>query len=147
MKLILIKMVMLAILVSCDVFDPGNDYSSDDRNSVHIEYLGHSASADVDLAAFRLVNDSTATIQYFACDTTTLYYSAEVLSDTGWVSHPWSWCGTGAVYIQLEPENTVEFNTLLPDSSCSWRVRLAIADMSGSKGYILYSERLEYNKP
>jgi len=142
MKFIPVIFTVLVTLISCNLFGPEKTQENEGVDAVRIEYLGSSTSGNTDLATFKLVNDSTSSIQYFAYDITSLHYSTEVLTDTGWVYLFWNWCGTGAEYFELEAGSSVEFQTFLPDSSCTWRVLTSISDMTGSNGYILRSESL-----
>lgn len=137
----------LFTLVSCHVFGPEDEKKREGVNAVRIEYLGETSGTYADLASFNLVNDSTASIQYFAYDKISPHYSTEALTDTGWVYLFWNWCGTGAEYFELEAGASVEFTTLLPDTSCTWRVLVSVTDMSLTNGYILRSENLEFTRP
>lgn len=147
MKFAPVISVILVSLISCDLFGPEENLGNEVLDAVRIEYLGSTSSSYADLATFKLVNDSTSSIQYFAYDVSSLHYSTEVLTDTGWVYLFWNWCGTGAEYFELEAGTSIDFKTFLPDTSCTWRLLVSVSDMTGSNGYILYSENLDYSSP
>jgi len=138
---------VLVLIWNCDAVDPDEAMRLEDPGAVRIIYNGLSQEGDASLASFTIVNDSTESIQYFAYDSHSMHYSTETLTDTGWVYLSWNWCGTGASYFTLEPEDKVDFYTSLPNTSCTWRVVLSIADLELSTSYLLWSESLLYIAP
>jgi hypothetical protein len=51
-------------------------------------------------------------------------YSCEVLEDGVWHPIPMGWCGTGLKEQTLEPEASVEFDTIVPRNGKSHRFAL-----------------------
>ena len=144
--LILPALLLFAMVYSCEAPEDEKLTNHSDE-LIRIDFLAVESTDQGDIASFLLVNDSTASVQYFAYDQTFPHYSTEVQNDTGWTYLFWNWCGTGADYWPLEPGAQVEFTTMLPQESCTWRVRLGVSDTELSTSYTLYSESIEYITP
>ena len=145
MKVIINVILFVLVIVSCDVFEP--EEALKQEGTIHLQYDGIVSTQSGDKAAFTLVNDSTAGIQYFAYDATSPHYSTEALADTGWAYLNWNWCGTGAEYFELESGTSIQFYTSLPYESCTWRVMLSLAPMDLTSSRILRSDEITYSAP
>ena len=136
--------MMLLLFLSCEA--PSSEAAEElfEPGRIQILYQGVTQT-DPPQAHFLLYNDSTVTIQYFAYDVEDLHYSTETLTDTGWAYLMWNWCGTGAEYFDLRPQESIHFQTALPQESCTWRVLASITIPEQEYYGRLYSEALEYN--
>jgi len=131
------------LLLSCESVETDMYMEYDGYPNVRIEYNGITSNSDILQASFTLVNDSTASLQYYAYDIDSPHYSTEVLSDSGWVYLFWNWCGTGADWYPLEAGTSIDFNTTLPSHSCTWRVVLSIV----GEPFVLYSNGIQFTAP
>ncbi|NQV42911.1 MAG: hypothetical protein HQ506_11210 [Candidatus Marinimicrobia bacterium] len=139
--------VVVTLLVSCGIMDPGKENIMSDEGAIRIEYLGLEWAEGGYAPRFSLVNDSTETVQYVGYGETYPLYSAEAFSDTGWTNLMWGWCGTGAEFYALEPNSSVEFLAAQPNSSCTWRLVLDITDIDSVGSRRLRSENIGYTVP
>ncbi len=142
-----IGFVLMALLVSCGVVENDTPLSQNDQGTIYIDYLGIVPVEGGTAAAFVLVNDSTEAIQFFGYSEDYPLYNAEALSDTGWTSLMWGWCGTGAEFYTVESNSRVEFLANKPTSSCTWRLVLDITHMDSVNFRRLYSENIFYEAP
>jgi|GEM_PF-393393 len=147
--------VGLIFLILCGILglmacESPHEQTLDDQpvpGTVQLVYNGISTEESVTAANFTLYNDSTVTIHYFAYDENNLHYSSEVLSDTGWAYLFWNWCGTGAEYLPLEPQQEISFRTSLPPTSCTWRLLVNISDDSLDWSQLRRSAPIVFVKP
>ncbi len=146
-KIIILAFMVSLVFLNCEAVAPDESLFLEDPEPVRIIYNGLAQEQNASLASFTLVNDSADSLQYFGYDQQSMHYSTEALADTGWTYLFWNWCGTGADYHILEPDNQVDFYTSLPNQSCTWRVVLSISDMDSSNTYLLKSESLLYIAP
>lgn len=113
---------------------------------LQILYKGITHHVGWDAAAFTLYNDSTSSISYFAYSPTSILYGTEALTDTGWTRLMYGWCGTGASYYELAPHESIDFETTLPQESCTWRVFFQVSENATTPLYTLRSNLIEYYK-
>lgn len=139
--------LILALLVSCGVVDNDEQLTQQETELLYIDYLGIVSVDGGNAASFSLVNDSTDAIQFFGYSESFPLYNAETLSDTGWTNMMWGWCGTGAEFQVLEPDSSIHFLTVLPNSSVTWRLVLDISDMDSVHPRRLRSENINYTSP
>jgi hypothetical protein len=143
-----IKVLMIPILLcSCGLVEPADSQPQKDLQTIHLDYRGMVAVEGGRGASFALVNDSTTAIQYFGYSESNPLYSGEALSDTGWTSLWWGWCGTGAVYHVLAPGSQVNFVSMLPTSNGVWRLLLDISDVGDENYRRLRSKEIVFNAP
>jgi len=143
-----VVLFLLSLLfISCGIVDTKEPRETLEIGQPYIIYNGIVSNNGSSQASFTMVNDSTETIQYFAYTPAEPHYSAEVLTDSGWVYLFWNWCGTGAEYFSLESDSSFEFTTNLPYESCTWRVMINVSDQEGTNTYFVRSEGLEYMAP
>ncbi len=145
----LLTLLISLCCIACESSDGENVFGNQvfESGRVQLFYEGIQFSDSNEVASFILLNDSTVDVQYFAYSQTSLHYSTEVLSDTGWVYLFWNWCGTGAEYHVLESGSSTRFETHLPQEDCTWRVLVNIADMEHTMSYTLRSAGIEFTVP
>ena len=139
--------VVMVLLVSCGLNDPEGNLEGERSGTVYMEYNGMVWAEGGFAPSFSLVNDSSATIQYFAYSETYPLFNAEALSDTGWTNLMWGWCGTGAEFITLEPDSSIKFMGFLPNYSCTWRLVLDIIEIDSVNSHQIRSENIVYTIP
>ena len=150
MTIALRSLMILLFLISCGINEPDEKLGLDaidpvDIESVHIDYNGIIPSETGQIASFTIVNDSTHAIQYFGYTESNLLYNGEALTDTGWTNLWWGWCGTGAEYFKLEPDSSVDFESFLPLTSCTWRLVLEIAGVNMENARLIRSQNIQFN--
>ena len=147
MRLLLKVMAVLTFLVSCGIMDSDENLQREERSAIRLDYNGMVWAERGYAPRFSLVNDSTETVWYFAYGREDPFYNAEALSDTGWTNLMCGWCGTGAEFFALEPDSSVDFLTMLPTASCTWRLVLDITDTSYEHTHRIRSESIIYTIP
>jgi len=139
--------VVMVLLVSCGINDPDGNIEGERLGTVYMEYNEMVWAEGGFVPRFSLVNDSSATIQYFGYSKTYPLFNAEALSDTGWTNLMWGWCGTGVEYFSLNPDSSISFSFFLPYYSCTWRLVLDITELVSVSSRRLYSENIVYTLP
>ncbi len=146
-KIILKVLGALLFLMSCEISEPDENYVMEGDGTVHLEYRGLEMTEGSFVPNFSLVNDSTEAIQYLGYNEGYPLYSAEALTDTGWTSLMWGWCGTGTELYPLEPGSSIQFLGMLPTYSCTWRLVLYITEMDSVSSRKITSDNLIHTIP
>ncbi|NQU68690.1 MAG: hypothetical protein HQ510_12170 [Candidatus Marinimicrobia bacterium] len=111
-------------------------------NSVFMAFQNSDDSTGI--ATFTLGNTTTDTYQYSGYSDNYLFYHTQYLNDDSWDYIFFNWCGTGVESFDLIPETFIDFQVPNPNSSCIWRVRLQIWNVTQETMQWLYSDEVEF---
>jgi hypothetical protein len=112
---------LLACLASCT----RTAVTGGTRFDVRCELVTLEATTDSHATArFRARNLGDVAFSYSGFTPDGPMYSCEVLEDGVWHPIPMGWCGTGLKEQTLEPEASVEFDTIVPRNGKSHRFAL-----------------------
>ena len=138
---------LILILGACEAVEEDFMAEKSLQSEVYIAYNGIIQTENGTAASFTVVNDSSASIQYFGYSENAPHYSTEVLTDTGWVYLFWNWCGTGAEWQVLERDASFNFDTGLPYEESTWRIVLNVSATENLYANELRSQAISYTGP
>jgi len=137
-------LILIPIILSASLFYSCDTVQSNESGTLHIKYTGIEEGEYGTVASFLIVNDTTATVNFWAYGGETPLYSTEVLTDSGWTYLMHSWCATGASSIEFKAGARKRFVTSLPNYDCTWRVILGVSIVDSEKYYTLKSDEIEF---